>query len=329
VKLHLDRTSADRDRLRTKVEELEKKITTIQATMSDQSVTIKVLQYEKKNLQSTLDFLEADDKHAKVAETPAQNPFSQRLKQAQATNQEQAETISQLQQTVVGLRAQNTEFSEANSSLQKKVETVENENMVLIQRLGNGDYDAITTKIVHFKENPLFLARQKIAKAEVLQLQDKINKLEMENAILKSSSGQNEQIQLQSLQIKQEILQEREKCQAQVAVLEKKLIDVIRSKKRWKEVFEKKFIELMKVTRLIFGFRIEVTGDKHSSYKLFPPGGGPDSYFFIDYDGSKISVLDNDYIHMWEHEMAEFLGKKGSFPGFMASVVLAGLEQRR
>jgi len=56
--------------------------------------------------------------------------------------------VSELEKNVTSLTAKNKELTEANADLQKEVERVSKENDILYKRVGRGDYDVTTMKVV-------------------------------------------------------------------------------------------------------------------------------------------------------------------------------------
>ena len=56
--------------------------------------------------------------------------------------------MSELEKNVASLTENNKQLVEANSELQKEVERISKENAVLYKRVGRGDYDVTTMKVI-------------------------------------------------------------------------------------------------------------------------------------------------------------------------------------
>jgi len=131
--------------------------------------------------------------------------------------------------------------------------------------------------------------------------------------------------QMRLLNEKEAAKAERDRLASQLQQVTKQAADADKARKRFLEVFNKKFTEFKKVTSLVFGYKIELVGEKGESYRLQPfYEDDKEKYFMLRYDSAQDAVLlaETQYVHVYDAELQVYLQGLNSYPAFFASVLL-------
>eukprot|EP01126_Amoeba_proteus_P036671 TRINITY_DN3741_c0_g2_i2.p1 TRINITY_DN3741_c0_g2~~TRINITY_DN3741_c0_g2_i2.p1 ORF type:complete len:311 (+),score=79.47 TRINITY_DN3741_c0_g2_i2:169-1101(+) len=229
---------------------------------------------------------------------------------------------------------QQKELEKTNLSLEKENERLGKDISVLQNRLGAGDYNPLTTKILHFVDNPARLAQQEFHEQKLLSLELENEKLKIKVTTLEEhfSEPGKDNIPVANFLHASLWENERKKYEEQLKVYREKLTAVEKSKRRFHEVFDRKFVEFKKAIKQIFGYRIELLGEKASIYRLYPHHTpNKDCFFLLEYDGhnDSIALLDSKYAALWQKELEYYLGECHSYPAFLAAITLANQKSAR
>lgn len=88
-------------------------------------------------------------------------------------------------------------------------------------------------------------------------------------------------------------------------------------------------MEFKKAMRQIFGYRVDLLGEKANLYRLHPSNVSKEYHFLLEYDGrtDSISLLDTPYMEYWQEELQYYLGECHSYPAFLSAITLANLKK--
>jgi len=172
----------------------------------------------------------------------------------------------------------------------------------LYARLGRGDYNTKTTKVLHLSMNPESMVLQS-AKANQTLL---IEELEAKNRELEKL-----------LEEKSSNFQKEKPQPPQPA---HQPISTERQLQRLREVFKQKIKEFRKACSQMFGFQIDVLEGKQ--YRLRSMYGREDDFLLFKANESGMDLLSTNFSMKLRDEIDEFLKKHHSIPAFLSQITL-------
>eukprot|EP01126_Amoeba_proteus_P036672 TRINITY_DN3741_c0_g2_i5.p1 TRINITY_DN3741_c0_g2~~TRINITY_DN3741_c0_g2_i5.p1 ORF type:complete len:613 (+),score=192.37 TRINITY_DN3741_c0_g2_i5:414-2252(+) len=321
--------------LSSRVTSLETQLSQALDSVSNQESLISILSKEKEHMKEVLDTYSEEEKvMSGTDKTLNYKSTSVRIQELERTNQEKFQFSQKLINDINLLTAQQKELEKTNLSLEKENERLGKDISVLQNRLGAGDYNPLTTKILHFVDNPARLAQQEFHEQKLLSLELENEKLKIKVTTLEEhfSEPGKDNIPVANFLHASLWENERKKYEEQLKVYREKLTAVEKSKRRFHEVFDRKFVEFKKAIKQIFGYRIELLGEKASIYRLYPHHTpNKDCFFLLEYDGhnDSIALLDSKYAALWQKELEYYLGECHSYPAFLAAITLANQKSAR
>lgn len=196
----------------------------------------------------------------------------------------------------------------------------------LARRVSAGEHNPRTTKVLHLQDNPMRRARDALHSAAIAALTEERDALKEQLQALHAEGGPGETVPAHALETLQSERRERATLEAQLERLTKEAREVERSRRRFQEVFARKFGEFKRVVCKLFGFRIELLGEQGDHYRLQPEVGvvaEKDAHFLVQYKAREdaLGLLDTPYARHWQDDLAHFLGGQGSYPLFFARVI--------
>lgn len=184
---------------------------------------------------------------------------------------------------------------------QEVMERYTKEIMALEKRLGQGEYNPSTTKVLHLKVNPELQAKASKTTSD-------LEKLKSENIMLKLSVESLQQ-KLKDSNLSAQIQQASEDNNL---VMKKKLDDLQLDYSRLREICQKKITEFKRITYLLFGYKIDVFPNE--MYKLSSMfAEHEEDHFMFQLADKDLKILESDFYNNLEKNlisMSSFLLEK-------------------
>ncbi|XP_068251184.1 mitotic spindle assembly checkpoint protein MAD1-like [Palaemon carinicauda] len=220
---------------------------------------------------------------------------------------------------VLGMEKKMTELEEEVKKLKEENESLIQAKEVLEGRIENltlkGDYDPTTTKVLHFKNNPLSAAIE--SRETQLETLQKENEALRERVRLLEEGEQHDLTQKVGMKVATEGHSSKE-----VANLQEQIASIETRNKRLMELFKKKSLEMREAIYLLTGYRVDSTGDNHYKLTNIYAESSDDFFMFqLSADG-QVHLLETEYSSTLEELMDTYLQRKHSFPAFLSRVTL-------
>eukprot|EP01080_Neovahlkampfia_damariscottae_P000893 gene893-9804_t len=188
--------------------------------------------------------------------------------------------------------------------LKKDIDNFMIEISAMEKRLGKGEFNNKTTKVLHFKMNPLTIAESK-------KENEDLQKLKSENQLL--------QIEIEKYKSVEEEKGQKFGSGIKVEELKKTIYDLEISIQRLKQVFKKKSDDFRKVIYLLFGFRVDAI--QNDMYKLSSMYAEyEEDHLMFQLNGKEMNILETDFTVSLDKSVTDYLTKYHSYPTFLASV---------
>ncbi|XP_064080559.1 mitotic spindle assembly checkpoint protein MAD1-like [Macrobrachium nipponense] len=291
----------ERDSLKNIITTYEAELTINYSTVSQERIEKleSQLQSYREELKLMEEELEESYKSAvEGSETPKKRDRSERVLSME-------KKMAELEEEVKKLKEENEALIQAKEVLEGRIE-----NLTL-----KGDYDPTTTKVLHFKNNPLSTAIEN--RETQLEMLEKENESLRERVRLLEEGEQHNLTQKVGMKVATEGHSSKE-----VLSLQEQMASIETRNKRLMELFKKKSLEMREAIYLLTGYRIDSTGDNH--YKLINMyAESPEDFFMfqLSTDG-QVHLLETDFSNTLEELMDTYLQRKNSFPAFLSAVTL-------
>ncbi|GAQ81982.1 Mitotic checkpoint protein MAD1 [Klebsormidium nitens] len=181
----------------------------------------------------------------------------EREKELEANLAEATGGAAQQRQRADGLQKELDAAARRNKALEREMEQLGREVALLESRVGKGDYNRATTKVLHLALNPEVEARRTLAKdsleAEVEELRAKVKQLEEEARTGSRSPGEDHQVA------------EATEASAQVAALTNRVNAMEKRENRYKQVFADKIAVFRQACTHLFGYGIEMSDSQDAA----------------------------------------------------------------
>jgi len=302
-----------------RVGELEDKCKTAESTASDAVQALARAERQIKLLTNELDGLHRivksyEDESAAAAKvnTKRENDASAadkiRLRELEgelAATKATAAALEKAVATAAATAAATT--AAATSELKARIEALESERDELEQRSSRGEFDARTTKVLHFKLNP-------VAMASANAVEKQVDELRSEAANLREAMGKLKDGSLTSAN------------DADVALLQSKIGDLQKREQRLMTVFRRQIRVFREACHKIFGYNIEMTEgeDGNATFKLTSDyAAKPDDAFVFKFDdkASEVTLAPSAFVETPEVKRSAdtFVERCGSIPAFVGN----------
>mmetsp|Transcript_20525 Transcript_20525/g.39576 ORF Transcript_20525/g.39576 Transcript_20525/m.39576 type:complete len:704 (-) Transcript_20525:124-2235(-) len=249
----------------------------------------------------------------------------------------------QLRKFKISAEASKAEAEEAKLMLRRTesmLEKTEKEVAVLRSKLGRGEYDKATTKVVHLSMNPSSLAlkskkqkEQNALRNTIKTLEAKIVAYEEQIANNKPNSATHGVDALEVARKRAELLQEAQKKQIELrSKVERWMKEAERAKReaqegstrleRLRTVFRQKVSEFREACYCMTGYKIElmIGGDK---YRLRPMYAGSENEdIIIQFHNGQLSVLETDFVRSLDSQTKALMTKFHSVPAFLSQITI-------
>jgi len=228
-------------------------------------------------------------------------------------------------------------LQETTSALEKRVKTLERENdqlctevAVLQARLGRGDFNPTTTKVLHFKMNPATIEKTRREDKELELLRAENSSLQLKLKLLQDQGGKVSLEEMQKLENSLEhSTQENLKLnitldQLKTQIKEKELLMT-----RLTEVCKRKLQEFKEVCSQLFGYKIEFADEHGKRYRLQSIYAQSDQEnLLFQYSQKKMLLLETEYSKTLTKEIQAYLKICNSIPAFVSDITLALFQKK-
>lgn len=211
----------------------------------------------------------------------------------------------------------------------------------LQKRLGRGEFNQETTRVLHWVRNPEAERQREDAAARIAELELENSALHGQLQQLGSDTQQQHQQQQQPIAGQlglgvsgiQAAMADKE-----IALSKQKIADLEKSIKRLKEVFNAHITTFRTACYFLFGYNIEMaakaTSTAHSAaaptvYTLTPSGGDANTQlkFASLANNSGLKLLPSPYLDKLKQEVETFIGRFRSIPAFLANLTMEHFQK--
>eukprot|EP00484_Ammonia_sp_Unknown_P007902 CAMPEP_0197052426 /NCGR_PEP_ID=MMETSP1384-20130603/26906_1 /TAXON_ID=29189 /ORGANISM="Ammonia sp." /LENGTH=696 /DNA_ID=CAMNT_0042485163 /DNA_START=15 /DNA_END=2105 /DNA_ORIENTATION=- len=267
--------------------------------------------------------------------SPSKSTQQQQIQKLYQENERLNKQISELNQ-----RIQQMEV--AANNMNKRLEEVEMENVKLQSRIGDGEYNSLTTRVLSMKNNPLKLAMQRkqaAAHNEVKVLQQRLKELEAElvkyksnvcgngNAVNASSTSADSSVfnaNYFELENKYNILAKKLELKTEeVEKLSKEIESAKKIRQRMNSLFAKKAGEYREKIYQMLGYNVTLLGDGKTYRLQHLWMDSPDDEIVLRIDKlEQLQVTDTEFVRNMDKTLLLKLHKTRSLPVFLSELTL-------
>ncbi|XP_076004106.1 mitotic spindle assembly checkpoint protein MAD1 [Genypterus blacodes] len=247
--------------------------------------------------------------HLQTVELELDSMRKQQASVADSSSLVSKEEVSTLRQKIEDLEGERQRLEEQNNILEMRLER---HNL-------QGDYDPVTTRVLHFKMNPTSVAKQQRLqevedlREEVTRLRERLRSLQVGGALAHAQDDAS--VHTSSLSFSLPPSQEMLELRKQIESSELR-------NQRLKEVFQKKIQEFRTVCYVLTGYQMDITTE--NQYRLSSVYAEHMDDCFLFKKGS------NGSMHLMETEFSKTLGEmvslhlhhQKSIPVFLSAVTL-------
>ncbi|KAK9907279.1 hypothetical protein WJX75_000576 [Coccomyxa subellipsoidea] len=297
-----------------------------------------LLTKERDGLKSILASYDEEEGGAGAGTGTAQ---SEHMREVEATNGALKAQLQVLEgeaaQSVASLRAQTEKLAAATERADKaesQVQQLEAEAdaqgrqiALLEERLGRGEYNPATTRVLHFVHNPETEARREADTAQISQLQAEAAALRAELAVLKSGASASDPTAPATAV-----------AAAEKTLLERKVSELEKRESRLKEVFKTQVSNFREACFCLFGYRVDMAsqatskgGPPPTTFVLKPQhADDPQAQLLFKMDpNGGMALLPNDFTtkHL-PREVETFITRFKSIPAFTANLTMEMFQKQ-
>lgn len=227
------------------------------------------------------------------------------------------ETASKEAETATPMEADNNADGAdgANAEKDLTIVTLQRERDELQERLTRGEFDPKTTKVLHFKVNPVSMASASALEKEVESLRSEASGLR--EAMEKIKEGKSSSA-----------------SDADMAVLKRKVEDLQKKEQRLLTMFKRKISVFRGACHKIFGYKIDFTegNDGQAIFTITSDyAAKPTDSFAFQYDekAEAVTMKSTPFIETPEQKRSveTFVARLGSIPAFVANHTIEAFNQ--
>jgi mitotic spindle assembly checkpoint protein MAD1 len=310
--------------LKEKVKQFQQLTREAQETQTQQEKYLQLVIRERDGLKSLLQSYDLEDKlysHDKQKDA--------RIEELERLMAEKNNLIEQYNNEIKKLQEMKFQLEKQIDRDNKEIEQLSERVRVLEQRLGKGEYDPHTTRVLHFKDNPKAIAKRRKRDKEIQKLKQEVKELRRQNELLKSATESDSvQAILNELEKTKE---ELKKTKEQYNKLHQRFNEAeIQFKEgeirmqRLQEVCTKKIQEFKEACQSLFGYKIDFDDNLGKRYRLLSIYAEKETDFLLFHWSSKtksMSLLETEFSKTLLPQMSQFL-KGNSIPAFLSDLTL-------
>jgi mitotic spindle assembly checkpoint protein MAD1 len=255
---------------------------------------------------------------------------TERINELEQTLAAKNSLLDQLQRDYKSLQDLKSKIEEDNRKLEKEADDLAERVQVLEQRLGKGDYDPNTIKVLHFRDNPMKMAKERRFTEQIEALEKENGELKEQLDIIKKSiqnSGINVSVPLEEVErYKQEIV--RMKLENDKLMKSNSEHDI--RMQRLQTVVQKKIQEFKEACFLLFGFQIDFDDSLGRRYRLLSMYAEKETDFLLFQLGknSTMSMLETELSKTLQPQIQMYLVNSHSIPAFLSDLTLSLFKKR-
>ena len=226
------------------------------------------------------------------------------------------EAASKQAETAMPMEADNADGADgADAEKDLTIATLQRERDELQERLTRGEFDPKTTKVLHFKVNPVSMASASALEKEVESLRSEASGLR--EAMEKLKEGKSSSA-----------------SDADMAVLKRKVEDLQKKEQRLLTMFKRKISVFRGACHKIFGYKIDFTegNDGQAIFTITSDyAAKPTDSFAFQYDekAEAVTIKSTPFIETPEQKRSveTFVARLGSIPAFVANHTIEAFNQ--
>lgn len=203
-----------------------------------------------------------------------------------------------------------------NAKLNKEIEQLVREISILESRLGKGDYNPSTTKILHLRMNPESQIQNERQNPDVEKLRQENQALQSQLALLKGDARPSS-----APQVDPKVKEDLKKAKEENENLKQKSEDDDRRMQKLKEVFKKKIVEFREMIYILFGYKIDVVEKRYRLHSRYAEQESDDILFQKSVNG-QLDLLETEFTASLDEEALAFLTRCHSIPAFLSNITL-------
>lgn len=218
-------------------------------------------------------------------------------------------------ETATPMEADNADGADADAEKDLTIATLQRERDELQERLTRGEFDPKTTKVLHFKVNPVSMASASALEKEVESLRSEASGLR--EAMEKLKEGKSSSA-----------------SDADMAVLKRKVEDLQKKEQRLLTMFKRKISIFRGACHKIFGYKIDFTegNDGQAIFTITSDyAAKPTDSFAFQYDekAEAVTIKSTPFIETPEQKRSveTFVARLGSIPAFVANHTIEAFNQ--
>lgn len=219
--------------------------------------------------------------------------------------------------------------------LEKEIDRLVEERQTLQNRLGRGDYNPATTKVLHFSYTPELMRQDQQNQTELETLKARIRSLEEELAVLKAApsalaSSTSSSSLAEAQQKFEQISAELRNLRQENSVLKEQIKEKEYSNKRFTEVCMTRIKEFKDTCYQLFGWKIDFDDQSGRRYRLQSMfAKSADEFLLFQYSKKQLMLYETDFSKSIDASISGYLAQYGSIPAFLSSLSLALFERAR
>ncbi|CAL8462910.1 g2444 [Coccomyxa elongata] len=300
---------------------------------------VALLTKERDGLKSILASYDEEDGAAGTGPRGAQ---AEHVRELEATNaalnaqlkvleEEAAQQVASLRMQTENLAAATERADKAESQvrqLEAEADAQGRQIALLEERLGRGEFNPATTRVLHFVHNPEAEACREAEAAQLTSLQAEAAALRAQLAVLSSASGGASDPSAPAAAV----------AAAEKTLLERKVSELEKRESRLKEVFKKQVSNFREACFCLFGYRVDMasqatqSGGPPPTTFVLKPQHADDPHaqllFKMDPDGG-MALLPNEFTtkHL-DREVETFITRFKSIPAFTANLTMEMFQKQ-
>jgi len=302
---------------------------------------IRVLREQLQRLEELVAELQEELESSKAVALSLSNVQMQSQRQAEASNFEEENAYA------FSLKSENEALRLANEKLAAEITKLTQELGSYEIRLGKGDYNPATTKILHMTHNPTSLARQKNSELELLREENSTlrNKLFEIKCQLKDGTAAGMEVDPNEEEQDEAVKQESDLSRPSAAValrikvlqeenelLKQQAKDNEVANKRLMGIFKEKTREFRETVYQLFGWRVDYTEQRSLKWytlkSMYAEKDSDELVFQKKPKSDALELMANDFSCTLDVEVQAFLTRCHSIPAFISNITLSLFDKQ-
>jgi mitotic spindle assembly checkpoint protein MAD1 len=223
--------------------------------------------------------------------------LTSQLNEQMRNNEIQRVELEKLQKELVSTQSEANQYKQQQESLVLERADMEKAIAEYERRIGRGEYNKETMKILHLTMNPETISKAQHSTNELEKLRSEIVLLKAENEKLQNSVNSEESLQ----------------------DLKEKLFQSEKKNLRFKEAFQQQIKKFRAGIYRLFGWRVDIMDENFRLSSMYAESS-TDYLVFKESMDSGMELMESDYASQIEPHLLEYLNSYQSIPLFLSKV---------